>query len=86
MTTTQTKPTNPNEAKPMLGLGKPAAIEAKAAPEAKVSLKAICLRARNFGSQSATRRNFLNLPRRTSPAPHGNGRKGRRLRKKRALH
>jgi hypothetical protein len=42
MTSTQTKPTNPNEAKPMLGLGKPAAAETKAVPEAKVSLKAIC--------------------------------------------
>src|SRR5260370_20773861 len=40
MKTTQTKPTNPNEHKPTLGLSKPAA-EAKAAPEAKVSLKAI---------------------------------------------
>jgi hypothetical protein len=40
MTTAQTKPTNPNEAKPALG-SKPAAAEAKAAPEAKVSLKAI---------------------------------------------
>ena len=35
MTTTPTKPNNPNEAKPTLGLGKPA-------PDAKVSLKAIC--------------------------------------------
>jgi hypothetical protein len=41
MTTTTTKPVNPNEAKPALGLGKPTA-EAKAAPEAKISLKAIC--------------------------------------------
>jgi hypothetical protein len=39
MTTTQTKPANPNAAKPTLGLGKP---EAKTAPEAKVSLKVIC--------------------------------------------
>jgi hypothetical protein len=42
MTTAQTKPTNPNEAKPMPGLGKQASAETKAAPEAKVSLKAIC--------------------------------------------
>jgi len=41
MTTTQTKPANPNEAKPTLALGKPAA-EAKESPEAKVSLKVIC--------------------------------------------
>lgn len=41
MTTAPTKPANPNEAKPTLGLGKLTA-EAKAAPEAKVSLKAIC--------------------------------------------
>jgi hypothetical protein len=40
MTTNPTKPTSLNETKPTLGLGKPA--EAKAAPEAKVSLKAIC--------------------------------------------
>jgi len=42
MTTTPTKSTNPNETKPTLALGKPAAPETKAAPEAKVSLKAIC--------------------------------------------
>jgi hypothetical protein len=42
MTTTPTKPANPNEAKPTLALGKPAAAETKAVPEAKVSLKAIC--------------------------------------------
>jgi len=42
MTNTPTKPTNPNEAKPTLALGKPAAADAKASPEAKVSLKAIC--------------------------------------------
>ena len=42
MTTTQTKPVSPNDTKPTLGLGKPAAAETKAAPEAKVSLKAIC--------------------------------------------
>jgi hypothetical protein len=42
MTTTPTKPNNPNEVKPTLSLGKPAAAETKAAPEAKVSLKAIC--------------------------------------------
>jgi hypothetical protein len=41
MTTTPTKPTNPNESKPALSLGK-AAAETKATPEAKVSLKAIC--------------------------------------------
>jgi hypothetical protein len=41
MTSTQTKPANPNEAKPTLGLGKPTA-DAKTAPEVKVSLKAIC--------------------------------------------
>ncbi len=41
MTTTPTKPANPNEAKPTPGPGKPVA-EAKATPEAKVSLKAIC--------------------------------------------
>lgn len=41
MTATPTRPANPNEAKPILGLGKPTA-EAKAAPDAKVSLKAIC--------------------------------------------
>jgi hypothetical protein len=35
MTTTPTKPNNPNEAKPTLGRGKPA-------KDAKVSLKAIC--------------------------------------------
>jgi len=35
MTTTTAKAVNPNEAKPALGLGKPA-------PEAKISLKAIC--------------------------------------------
>jgi hypothetical protein len=40
MTITQTKPANPNEVKPTLGLGKPTA-ETKAL-EAKVSLKAIC--------------------------------------------
>jgi hypothetical protein len=39
---TSTPTTNPNEAKPTLGLGKPAAADAKAATEAKVSLKAIC--------------------------------------------
>ena len=42
MTTTPTKPTNPNEVKPTLGLGKPAVTEEKAAPEARISLKAIC--------------------------------------------
>jgi hypothetical protein len=42
MTTTQAKPTNPNEAKPAIGRGKPATAETKTAPEAKVSLKAIC--------------------------------------------
>jgi hypothetical protein len=42
MTTTQTKPTNPNETKPMLGLGKPAAAEAKTVSDEKISLKAIC--------------------------------------------
>jgi hypothetical protein len=42
MTTTPTKPTNPNEVKPTLGLGKPAVAEANAASEAKVSLKTIC--------------------------------------------
>jgi hypothetical protein len=42
MTTTPTKPANPNEAKPTLALGKPAAAETKAVPEAKISLKAIC--------------------------------------------
>jgi hypothetical protein len=42
MTTTPAKTTNPNEVKPTLGLGKPAAAETKAVPEAKVSLKAIC--------------------------------------------
>jgi hypothetical protein len=42
MITTPIKPTNPNEAKPTLALGKPAAAEAKTVPEAKVSLKAIC--------------------------------------------
>jgi hypothetical protein len=42
MPTTQTKPVSPNDTKPTLGLGKPAAAETKAAPEAKVSLKAIC--------------------------------------------
>jgi hypothetical protein len=41
MTTAPTKPNNPNEAKPTLSLNKPTA-EAKAAQEAKVSLKAIC--------------------------------------------
>jgi hypothetical protein len=41
MTTTQAKPTNPKEDKPTLGLGKPA--EPKTTPEAKVSLKAICI-------------------------------------------
>jgi hypothetical protein len=35
MTTTPTKPANPNVAKPTVGTGKPV-------PEAKVSLKAIC--------------------------------------------
>ena len=42
MTTTPAKPTNPNETKPTLGIGKPAAAETKATPEAKVSLKVIC--------------------------------------------
>jgi hypothetical protein len=42
MTTTPTKPANPNETKPTLALGKPAATETKIVPEAKVSLKAIC--------------------------------------------
>jgi hypothetical protein len=42
VTTTQAKPTKPNEAKLTLGIGKPATHETKAAPEAKVSLKAIC--------------------------------------------
>jgi len=42
MTNTQTKPTNPNESKPTLGIGKPVAPEPKAAPEAKVGLKAMC--------------------------------------------
>jgi hypothetical protein len=42
MTTIPTKPTNPNEAKPTLALGKPAAAEAKTVTEAMVSLKAIC--------------------------------------------
>ncbi len=41
MTNTPTKPANPNEVKPTLGLSKPAA-ETKTVPEAKVSLKAIC--------------------------------------------
>jgi hypothetical protein len=41
MTTIPTKPTNPNEAKPTLALGKPAP-DAKGVPETKVSLKAIC--------------------------------------------
>jgi hypothetical protein len=41
MTTTPTKPANPNEVKPTLGLGKPTA-DTKAVSEAKVSLKAIC--------------------------------------------
>ena len=41
MTTTPAKPTNPNETKPALGFNK-AVAETKAAPEAKVSLKAIC--------------------------------------------
>jgi hypothetical protein len=42
MTTTSTKPASPNDTKPTLGLGKPAATETKATPELKVSLKAIC--------------------------------------------
>jgi hypothetical protein len=42
MTTTPPKPANPNEAKPTLALGKLVTAETKAAPEAKVSLKAIC--------------------------------------------
>jgi hypothetical protein len=42
MTTTPSKPTNPNEAKPILAPNKPATTETKAVPEAKVSLKAIC--------------------------------------------
>jgi hypothetical protein len=42
MTTTPTKPANPNDAKPTLNLGKPAT-EAKPVPETKVSLKAICI-------------------------------------------
>jgi hypothetical protein len=42
MTTIPAKPSNPNEAKPTLALGKPATAEAKTATEAKVSLKAIC--------------------------------------------
>jgi hypothetical protein len=41
MTTIPTKPANPNDAKPNLGQTKPT-VEAKAVPEAKVSLKAIC--------------------------------------------
>jgi hypothetical protein len=41
MTTTPGKPTNPNDTKPNLNLGKPTT-ETKAAPETKVSLKAIC--------------------------------------------
>jgi hypothetical protein len=41
MTTISAKPTNPNETKPTLSLGKPTP-EATAVPEAKVSLKAIC--------------------------------------------
>lgn len=42
MTTSPSKPTNPNEAKPTLALGKQANAETKTVPEAKVSLKAIC--------------------------------------------
>ncbi|MGB3489836.1 MAG: hypothetical protein WBA62_17215 [Xanthobacteraceae bacterium] len=42
MTNTSSKPSNPNEAKPTLGLGK-SPNEMKAAPEAKISLKAICI-------------------------------------------
>jgi hypothetical protein len=42
MTTVPNKPANPNETKPTLGLGKPT-MEAKASPEVKVSLKAICM-------------------------------------------
>ena len=38
MTTAPSKPTNPNEAKPTLALGKPATAETKVAPEAKISL------------------------------------------------
>jgi hypothetical protein len=41
MTITPAKPANPNETKPTLGLGKPTT-DAKAIPEMKVSLKAIC--------------------------------------------
>jgi len=48
MTSTPTKPTNPNETKPTLALGKNAAqatmpADAKAIPEAKISLKAMCV-------------------------------------------
>jgi hypothetical protein len=42
MTTTPPKPANPNDAKSNLGQTKPA-LEAKATPEAKISLKAICV-------------------------------------------
>ena len=41
MTNTPAKPINPNDAKPAISIGKPTA-ETKAAPETKVSLKAIC--------------------------------------------
>jgi hypothetical protein len=41
MTTTPTKPVNPNEAKTTPSLSRPTP-EPKAAPEAKISLKAIC--------------------------------------------
>ena len=42
MTTTPTKPANPNDAKSAVSVPKPTA-EAKAPPEVKVSLKAICV-------------------------------------------
>lgn len=42
MTTTQAKPSNPNDSKPKLGLSKPAGVESNPEWGAKVSLKAIC--------------------------------------------
>ena len=79
MTITQTKPANPNEVKPTLGLGKPTA-ETKAL-EAKVSLKAICAEMRldprvareKLRILFEKQRDFPSLGRHTNLGRHGNG-------------
>jgi hypothetical protein len=80
MTTTPTKPANPNEAKPTLRLGKPTP-EAKASPETKVSLKAICAEMRldprvareKLRILFEKQRDFPSLRRHTNLGRHGNG-------------